>query len=96
MSTLYPLGTVVQLHIKDAVVMIAGYCPINKEKHQFYKYLGISYPLGLHANSNTIMFDDKAIQRVLFTGFENEKSCDFCAKLKELIDKIDSNKQESN
>lgn len=63
-----PIGTVVQLKGEKAVrVMIVGY--LCGDGNSVYDYAAVRYPAGEAADDIHVLFNEPAIERVLFEGF---------------------------
>lgn len=83
---LLPLGTVVALDEETQVKMvIAGYY-IRHEDGQIYDYLGLGYPFGMALDGGNSVFNAEAIEQVLFTGYETEKSRSFLENLPRFVE----------
>lgn len=83
---LLPLGTVFKMKDSATMVMIFGYYPINETKERYYRYYGVAYPVGISEGTNLLMFNEDAIDEILFEGFEDEKTKQYNQKIYELIE----------
>lgn len=84
--SLLSLGSVVALGKNEEVnAMIIGYYPIDKAENVLKEYVGVLYPAGISLELRFITFNYSEITKVLFPGYENEKSKAFNEMLSALV-----------
>ncbi len=90
MQGLLPLGSILKMKDNEAVLMIVGYYPINREKKHVYKYMAVAYPYGVTDTGNVRFLDDSGIEKVIRRGYENKESTDFLNRLSQIMDREQS------
>ena len=72
-----PLGTIVELDGFNNYVMIGGYRAMNAARQRMFDYLGCVYPIGTTNPNETLLFNHNQIVKIVFMGFEDERSKKF-------------------
>ena len=91
-KSLLPIGTVVLLKGAKKKLMIIGVKQTNAETDKEFDYLGVIYPEGNIGGETQVMFQHDDIEKVFFTGFEDEERDEFIEKLAQFY----SNKEQHN
>ncbi len=78
---LLPLGTVVILKGGIKRLMIIGVKQTDTSTGKEYDYLSVIYPEGFITSQTTFFFNHDSIERVFFTGYDDEERTEFLAKL---------------
>lgn len=91
-KSLLPIGTVVLLKGAKKKLMIIGVKQTNAETDEEFDYLGVIYPEGNIGGETQVMFQHDDIEKVFFTGFEDEERDEFIEKLAQFY----SNKEQHN
>lgn len=78
-----PLGSVVILKEAEKKLVITGFRMKAVEiPDKIYDYCGCMYPEGTISSDLTCVFDHSQIEKVFFTGYEDEDSKEFLSNLK--------------
>lgn len=86
-----PIGTVVMLKGGTKRAMITGFCSIgNEDQTKVYDYSGCIYPEGIISSNKTLLFNHEQIDKIYHIGLSDDEDKQFKEKLKELINKIES------
>ena len=81
-----PLGTVVILRNAEKRTMIIGYTVVVEEKRdKIYDYIGCPYPEVIINLEKTMAFDNEDIEKIYYTGYNNEESEEFHNKLEKYV-----------
>ena len=86
MNKYLPIGSVCSIKDFNMDVMIVGYC--FKKGNIKYDYIGVTHPAGLITEKNFVGFDIENIEKVLFKGYETEKSNSFIENLEKKLNEI--------
>ncbi len=76
-ENLLPIGSVVLLSGARTKLMITGRLVTDDKMEKVYDYVGCVYPIGITASDEQIFFDDDAIERLYFIGFQDEEELAF-------------------
>lgn len=69
---IYPIGSVVKLKHMEKLFMIYGIMQQNKQrKGMVFDYIAVPYPEGQMDSSLNCAFNNKDIEQVVFTGYED-------------------------
>lgn len=90
MQGLLPLGSILKMKVSEAVLMIVGYYPINREKKHVYKYMAVAFPYGVTDTGNVMFLDESDIEKVIRRGYENTESTEFLNRLSRIMDREQS------
>lgn len=91
-----PIGSVVLLKGGKKRAMITGFCSVAQENQEkIYDYSGCVYPEGYLSSNQVCLFDHDQIDKIFFTGFEDEEEFTFKEKLNQIVSTLDSNKTET-
>ncbi len=92
-----PIGSIVKLKNTGIKVMIAGVFPKDNETGNVYDYFGVSYPFGYVSDKTNIVFQEPAIDEVIFRGYEDKSRKELVQfisqndKYKQLITEVSQN-----
>ncbi|MGN1337487.1 MAG: DUF4176 domain-containing protein [Candidatus Coprovivens sp.] len=91
-----PIGSVVLLKGGKKRAMITGFCSVAQENQEkIYDYSGCVYPEGYLSSNQVCLFDHDQIDKIFFTGFEDEEEFTFKEKLNQIVSTLDSNNTET-
>ena len=91
MRNLLPLGSVVSVHGYDKRVMIYGRLQVNLSNGKRYDYLACDYPLGVVDTMNGILFDNEAIEKLYYVGFQDVEELNYRQAVENYLDENDGN-----
>lgn len=77
MNSLLPLGSVVSARGYNKRLMIYGRMQINLSDGKRYDYLACDYPLGVVDTTHGILFDNEAIEKIYFVGFQDVEELNY-------------------
>ena len=97
-----PIGTVVILKEGKKELMITGYCTmplqdlydkngkVEKDPNELtvFDYCGCFYPEGIISSDHNLAFNHDQIGKILFKGYETEKSKEISTKLNEALNEV--------
>ena len=91
-----PIGSVVLLKGGKKRAMITGFCSVAQENQEkIYDYSGCVYPEGYLSSNQVCLFDHDQIDKIFFTGLEDEEEFTFKEKLNQIVSTLDSNNTET-
>ena len=91
-----PIGSVVLLKGGKKRAMITGFCSVAQENQEkIYDYSGCVYAEGYLSSNQVCLFDHDQIDKIFFTGFEDEEEFTFKEKLNQIVSTLDSNNTET-
>ena len=85
-NNLLPLGTIFRTKDSHILIMIFGYYPISNQKDKYYRYYGVSYPIGITENMEVLKFNEEIIDEIVFLGFEDEKTVQHNQRLQKIVE----------
>ncbi len=80
---LLPIGSVVILKNGKKRVMIFGVKQMDNNTGIEYDYISVLYPEGNMGEAGQYLFNHSDIEKVFFTGYEDEERAGFIEKLSE-------------
>lgn len=88
---LLPIGSVVQLTESTALVMIAGYLPVNSEQQDsVWDYSGFKFPIGYTSDEELYCFNQEQIETVYSYGYRDIETDIFMSRLAAAIEQMNS------
>lgn len=84
---LLPIGSVVLLKNGRKRVMIFGVKQMDNSTGTEYDYISVLYPEGNMGETGQFLFNHSDIEKVFFTGYEDEERAEFIEKLDEFYAK---------
>lgn len=91
-----PIGSVVLLKGGKKRAMITGFCSVAQENQEkIYDYSGCVYPEGYLSSNQVCLFDHDQIDKIFFTGFEDEEEFSFKEKLNQIVSTLNSDNHET-
>jgi hypothetical protein len=81
-----PIGSVVLLKEGKKMLMITGYCVVDKE-HQgaMYDYSGVIYPEGMLSSKQNLLFNHDQISHIIYLGLISQEFRNFENQLKNAL-----------
>lgn len=80
-NELLPIGSVVLLKDGQKKVMVIGVKQTDLESNEEYDYLSVIYPEGFISDDTMFFFNHESIDKVFFTGYEDDERKDFIGRL---------------
>lgn len=80
-KNLLPIGSVVLLKDAQKKIMVFGVKQTNMETDVEYDYIGVLYPEGNLGGESQLLFQHEDIEKVYFTGYEDEERQEFIENL---------------
>ena len=91
-----PIGSVVLLKGGKKRAMITGFCSVAQENQEkIYDYSGCVYPEGYLSSNQVCLFDHDQIEKIFFTGFEDDEEFEFKEKLNRIVATLNSENSET-
>ena len=91
-----PIGTVVLLKGGKKRAMITGFCSVAQENQEkVYDYSGCVYPEGYLSSNQVCLFDHDQIDKIFFTGFEDDEEFEFKEKLNRIVSTLNNESHET-
>lgn len=91
-----PIGSVVLLKGGKKRAMITGFCSVAQENQdKIYDYSGCVYPEGYLSSNQVCLFDHDQIDKIFFTGFEDDEEFEFKEKLNRIVSTLNNESHET-
>lgn len=91
-----PIGSVVLLKGGKKRAMITGFCSVAQENQdKIYDYSGCVYPEGYLSSNQVCLFDHDQIDKIFFTGFEDDEEFEFKEKLNRIVSTLNNDSHET-
>ena len=86
-----PLGSVVLLKGATKKIMITGFASVSPDTgDKVYDYSGCFFPEGFIDYDEVFVFDHEQIEKICFTGFQDEEEKEFMKNLTEELTNLQS------
>ena len=85
MRALLPLGSVVSIRGHDSLVMICGRLQLDHPTKKVYDYFACDHPLGIVDSAQGLLFNDDAIEKIFYVGFQDIEELSYQQSLMEYI-----------
>lgn len=92
--SILPIGSVVLLVKATKKIMIIGIKQTNMNTNKEYDYLGVLYPEGNLDGDSQVLFNHEDIEKIFFTGYENEERDIFIENLAAYFDNLQEQSEE--
>ncbi|MBR4040326.1 MAG: DUF4176 domain-containing protein [Clostridia bacterium] len=86
MKTYLPLGSIVVLKGATKKMMIYGRAQVAKGSGKMYDYVACLYPQGFVKADMLLGFNEEQIDKVIFTGYEDEENEAYVKRMNELLE----------
>lgn len=77
MKRLLPNGSVVLLKDMEQRIMTYGRLQKDVNTGEIYDYAGCPYPQGIRSSNEVLLFNDDAIERLFFIGFQDPEELEY-------------------
>ena len=78
---LLPIGSVILLKGAKKPLMIFGICQTERKNGKTFDYIGCIWPEGSIGDKTQVLFDHADVEKVIFTGMDNEARQEFIERL---------------
>jgi len=87
-----PIGSVVLLKDAKKRIMVTGFAAKGKETgNKIFDYMGCLYPEGVMSSDKNLLFNHDQIDKIYYIGYIDEEWKIIEKKLKEIVEKNNSN-----
>lgn len=86
MKKMLPLGSVVSIKKYPKRLMIYGRLQVSLSNGKRYDYLACDYPVGVMDTMHGILFDNEAIEKVYYVGFQDVEELNYRQALLEYFE----------